>query len=120
MSKELQTLNERIADRVGKDLVDLIPPEQWQVLVDSQIRKFMTETAPMVIEEELTRRARKAISGRLNEIERSTEWDSSMNTYTNIAVNEMLKQSAPVVFAAMLEPAMSGFLSDLRRRFETY
>ena len=53
MSTELQSLNERIAERVGENLVDLIPEDQWQKIIDTEMQKFMSVTLPKMIDEML-------------------------------------------------------------------
>lgn len=116
MNKELKTLNERIAEKVGESLVDLIPPEKWQALVDSEIRVFMRDKAPSVIQEELTKMLRKKVSTVLNQVEMQSKWDSLAGEQLNETIKQMLEQSAPVVFSAMLQPVMTGFLGDLRSR----
>ena len=34
MTNELKTINEKIAEKVGENLVDLIPKDQWQAIID--------------------------------------------------------------------------------------
>ena len=120
MNTELQSLNERIAEKVGKELVDLIPQEQWQKLVDSQIDKFMTDMAPQIIQEELKKLLTTAVSSKLGEAQFQGKWNQYSSQVTSEAIHTMIKEAAPEVFAAMLAPTMTGFLQDLRNRLNIY
>ena len=115
-SKSLQTLNERIADRIGKELVDLIPPEQWQELVDSEIAKFKQQVAPGIIQELLkeayTTQVRRAVDALCS----TDEWDELTSTHTNAKLTELLAASGGTIFAGVMQPAMSIVLQDLRSR----
>ena len=116
MSKELQTLDERIAEKVGKDLVDLIPKDQWQALVSSQINKFMQETAPEVIQKILNEKMMEDVRAILDGHALETEWNAMTGETTILIIKEMIMKTTPEIMSAMLAPAMSGLLNDLRNR----
>jgi len=116
MTNELQTLNERIAERIGKDLVSLIPEDQWQEIVDKEIHNFKLVVAPKIIKELLTEaykeRAKKEVSALLI----TDEYNELTNEYINKALTKLLADSGGIIFAGMMQPAMQMVLQDLRSR----
>ena len=88
MTNELQTLEQRIADKVGHELVGLLPPEQWQAIIDAQVHKFRTEVAPKIIQEEITQHLRERIRNHLqNEY---LSGDSKYNQEVGIWINDQV------------------------------
>lgn len=114
MSKELQALNERIAEKVGAELVDLIPADQWQAIVDAQIREFREKTAPKIISELFEQKFRDFAKARVDELSLTGDWDHITSQYTNDKLIEFLGKSGGAIFAHVLEPAMRDVLYRLR------
>jgi hypothetical protein len=116
MGNEMQTLNERIAERIGKDLVDLIPDDQWQKMVDKEIATFKNVTAPKIINALMREAFTNAAKLRVDELCLSDDWNSMTNEQINTRLKEFLGDSAGVIFGAMLAPTMGMVLQDLRNR----
>jgi len=116
MSNELSTLNERIAERIGKDLVDLIPPEQWQALVDKEIHTFINVTAPKIIQEELKEAYKVRVTTIVDQFTGTDTYDEMTQEYINGKLKEFLGAAGGVMFAATLQPTMQMVLQDLRNR----
>ena len=119
MSQELQTLNQRIAERIGKDLVELIPEDQWQALVDKEVEKFQRETAPEIIKELLTEKFKEHAVDRVSELSNTVEWSDITSTYTNEKLRQFIAQSGGEIFAGVLTPAMQMVISDLNQRLNS-
>lgn len=119
MPNELQTLNERIAERVGENLVDLIPAEQWQEIVDRECQAFYSQTAPKIIQEMLRERFRACANAQLDELCHTDEWNHITQQYTSSKLREFIGESGGEIFAAVLSPAMSQVMSDLRNRLQS-
>ena len=116
MSTELDTLNARIAERIGKDLVELIPAEQWQQLVDTEVNKFKRVVAPKIIQELLKEAYLDKAERSVNELCQTEEWDELSETYTNPALTKLLAASGGAIFAGVMGPAMQMVMQDLRSR----
>jgi uncharacterized membrane protein YheB (UPF0754 family) len=116
MANELQTLNERIAERIGNDLVDLIPPDQWQQMVDNEVEKFKQDKLPKLIEQLLTDIYKIKIKNSLEELTNCNVWDVSTQSYINNELKAFIGDSAGVIVAGMLSPSMQIVLQDLRSR----
>ena len=116
MSSELQTLNERIAERIGKDLVDLIPANQWQELVDKEIEKFMLVSAPEIINELMMKAYKDKATAIIDELTRSSGWNSTTQQYVCTELEKFIGESSGVIVAGMLSPSMQMVLQDLRGR----
>ena len=110
------SLEERVAEKVGSELVDLIPKEQWNELIASQVEHFTKNIAPKIIEAELEKRFTEAIRFELSSPEYAETWNQVSQTYTSEAVKKIVIESAPEIFAAMLEPVTSGFIQNLRNQ----
>jgi hypothetical protein len=114
MSNELQTLNEKIAERIGKDLVDLIPKDQWQSMVDNEISKFRRDTAPGLIrdliKDDFLARARIE----LDKLTSASEWNDEAKAYINEELIKYISSSSGSIFAGMLAPSTQMVLENLR------
>jgi len=116
MTNSLSTLNERISERVGQELVDLLPKEEWQKLIDAEMHKFKTEKAVKIIREMLQDAYRQQALASLDKFCTTSEWDQVSNTYTNEELKKFITASSSEIFAGMLAPFMQQALSDLRIR----
>lgn len=116
MGNELQTLNERIAERIGKDLVELIPKDQWQSLVDAEVAKFKRDTAPRIIQDLMREAYMNKAKASVDNLTTSTDWDAATQQQINGDLEQFIGKSAGVIFAGMLSPSMQMVLQDLRGR----
>jgi len=116
MENELQSLNERIAERVGKELVDLIPPEQWQSIVDGEVQKFKTNVLPVIVQDLLKELYMDKIKGVVNNLSMQTGWDSELNQAIYENLEKFIATSSGIIVAGMLSPATQTLLQDLRNR----
>ena len=116
MTNELKTINEKIAEKVGENLVDLIPQDQWQAIVDKEVQIFKTQTAPKIIQDLLKEAYLERARDTLSELVDTTEWDNITQDTTNKALEKFIGQSAGVIVGAMLTPAMQYVLQDLRNK----
>lgn len=116
MGKELQTLNERIAEKVGENLVDLIPADQWEKLVSDQIDFFMTNKAPGIIQLILKDKLQEIVASVLKSPEFTSTWDNYGNQLASEGARNIIEQSAPAIFASMFAPVADGLIRDLVQR----
>lgn len=116
MTEELQTLNQRIAERIGKDLVELIPQDQWQAMVDTEVDKFKRVTAPKIIQELMHEAYMNKAKATIDRLTSSTGWDQAAQEQINGELEAFIGKSAGTIFASMLSPAMQMALQDLRSR----
>jgi len=116
MDKSLQTLNERIAERIGKDLVDLIPEDQWKIMVDAEITKFKRDVLPKMIQELLSEIYLDKAKVTVDKLTEQTGWNHETQMDINENLTEFIGVSSGVIVAQMLSPAMQMVLSDLRSR----
>lgn len=116
--KQLQTLNERIAEKVGENLIDLIPADQWQEIVDQQVVIFKRDTAPKIIKKELDKAYREKIVGAVIKLTSQDGWDYQTNLAIHSELEKFIGQSAGVIVGAMLTPSMATVLNDLRTQLE--
>ena len=116
MSNELRSLNERIADRIGKDLVDLIPDDQWQGMVDKEIDKFNNITGPKIISDLLTEAYMNKAKATIYNLTQYVEWDSNAQKSINKELEKFIGESSGIIVASMLSPSMQMVLSDLQTR----
>ena len=120
MTKELQTLNQRIAERIGKDLVDLIPADDWQRLVDTEIRKFQQDTAPKIIQELMREAYLNKAKVTIDKLTQTSEWNAVTQQQINTELEQFLGAAGGVVFAGVMSPAMAIVLQNLRNQVQGY
>lgn len=113
MSQELQSLNERIAERVGKELVDLIPEDQWQEIVNNEIANFKRETLPKMLKAALADAFKESVQAEVQKLATGNEYNQITGTYTNSALKQFIGDSGGEIFAAVLSPAMTQVMQQL-------
>jgi len=116
MSNELQSLNARIAERIGKDLVELIPADQWQQLVDKEVERFTQDVAPQIIQDMMKEAYLNKAKGTIDTLISSQEWNDTTQTTINTELEQFIGQSAGNIFAGMLSPSMQIVLTNLRNQ----
>ena len=116
MSNELQTLNERISEKVGETLVDLIPAEKWQQIVDREIAKFENVDAPKIIQSMLEEKLKASVTAEIDRYTVGDEWNEAISMYVSSALKQFIGESSGVIMAGMLSPAMTMVMQDLRSR----
>ena len=116
MVNELQTLNAKIAEKIGAELIDLIPSDQWQALVDAEVIKFKRETAPRIIKELLSEEYKTKAKQTITEFCNTNEWNEVTQTYTNAALSKFLADSGGVIFAGVLNPSMQIVIQNLQNQ----
>ena len=115
MGAELKTLNERIAERVGEQLVDLIPEDQWQAIIDDEIKKFTTSTLPSMIRQMLEKEYMDRLRALVQQFA-LISWDEYGNQAASEELEKFIGAASGQLIAAMLSPAMSMVMQDLRGR----
>jgi len=116
MSNELQTLNQRIAERVGKELIDLIPENQWQLIIDREVDKFKSQTLPEIIHELMKDVYTEKVRESIEKLTSNNEWNYQTQETINKDLEKFIGANAASIFGAMLSPVMTSVLSDLRSR----
>lgn len=114
MANELATLEERISEKIGQSLIEVIPQEQWDQLMNKQIHKFMNEDAPKIIQRQLEKLLMQNVEHRLSLMSMSTDWNEVTQQNTNKMVESFIKNGAAEFFAAMMAPAVSAGIQNLR------
>lgn len=116
----LSTLNERIAEKIGKELIDLIPPEQWQQMVDIEISKFKRDIAPTIIQNEIQNIYKAQLSLKLTELTTSGEWNEITQEFDTNRLKTFIGECGGEIFGAVLAPAMSQVFQNLRNQLSVY
>lgn len=120
-STGMSTISERIAERVGEELVSLLPQDVWQSLIAQEVEKFKTVTAPKLIEEELTKKYRELVVQEVDTI-CTPEWSDEVQAFVHANLIKLIEESGGAMLAGILSPSMQMVLSDLRNRlgYNTY
>lgn len=114
--KDLQTLEQRIADKVGKELIDLIPEHEWQKLVSNQIDYFKTTKAPKILQELFEQEFKKYTTNLLSRLLGTQTWDNLLQEYTYPEIEKYLIASGQTLFTSMMSPVLAMALQDFRNR----
>ena len=116
MTKELQTINQKIAEKVGKELIDLIPEDEWKRIIDHEIAVFKQNTLPNIIQEMLKESYLSKVKVTVDKLTQSTKWDVETQQQINNELEKFIAASASQIFAGMLSPSIQMILQDLRSR----
>lgn len=110
-----QDLHARLADMIKGTLAELIPEEAYQAIVAQETKKFLNDTLPKLVQEELTRLAREQIRDELKKPEyHETLWNGRYSRPGEV-VQEMTRQLAPDMVSALFEQLIVMSISRMRQ-----
>lgn len=116
MNKEIQTINQRIAEKIGHELINLIPPETLQNMVDQEIAKFKKEELPKIIKQLISEEYVNKVKIRIDQFTQSGEWNSMTNEMVNQQLVEFLGDNMSAIFSALIYRASSQALDNMRSK----
>jgi hypothetical protein len=116
MSTEVQTFEQRVRDKLKKDIADLIPEEQLTQLVHQATVDFIKTDLPKMINHELAVMAKAKILEELDKPEWKTAWRVESQTQISQQVEKLIKENAHTIMATMIAGVASGMVNDMRNR----
>lgn len=116
MNDKIQTLNDRIAERVGKELYELIPQDEWKAIIERESRTFTEVTMPKVVRDMLHDKLKEDLKIHLSSGDFIETWNDQSQQMCSDAVKEMMVQSAPVLFAEIFSAPMQNVINNMRNQ----
>lgn len=120
MKNQLQTINQKIAEKIGHELLDLIPAEEFQNMVDHEIHKFKEEDMPKIIREMITVQYKEHIKGKIIEFTCSGEYNAMTGEMVNQQLSEFLGKNMSTIFQNLFYNASNDALSRLNSSLQRY
>lgn len=107
------TLEAKIAEKVGNELIDLIEPAEWNKLVKAQIDSYKQKHIPDIIRNEMDNMVRTSVRAYLDR-EFNSEWDDDLQKQVIPALETLLKKMAPNIVAATIMPIVEATLQNFK------
>ena len=117
--KETEAIKTLLESRIDDSLISIIPEDMWNEMVDKRMDHFLDVTAPEILDGILKEKFVQDIRLMLVSGEWTDTWNSRTGEAGNAMIHKMLVESAPQVFAAMLEPMMTTMLQNFRNSLST-
>jgi len=125
----IDTVKDKIRDRIQVEFISLIPKEAWDALVTKEINWFMTDKdnyyrstnsaiSPLrvLVRQELEKQFGEQIKKKLQEMG-TCSWGANGQPEASKAVKEMVKKIAPelweIAVAGVVQRAIEGFRNQL-------
>lgn len=96
------TFEERVKQRIRDNFMDLIPDEQLQALVNTQIMHFNSVELPKMIKEEITAQYKAAIKAELEKPEYQKTWTDGGRWACSEMVTKLITENASEMLASMM------------------
>lgn len=93
MSNAKCTLYAKITEWIGSELLDLIPEDEWQTIVDVEVDFFKKVTGPKLIREYLKAQYELELVKHIEELSATDEWNDFTEQYISSKLKELLKAS---------------------------
>ena len=101
--KQLQTLEDKIAEKVGYELLDLIGQEKWTALIKSVTDEFMTNKAPRIIQDMLIKELQKQVIDKLK-LDTASDWSANaVNPIAKEFMISVMKEAGATILANMFQ-----------------
>lgn len=118
MSTEVQTFEQRVRDKLKKDIADLIPEEQLSKIVQIEMSEFLKTDLPKMIKAMLAEEIKEAINREM----RKPQWVGQYNDLARQNVSEqvtkIITENAALMMTSMMAGVSSQLVTDLRYRLQ--
>jgi len=119
------TLMQGVRDRIKATFVSLIPDEQWEQMVETEMKSFFYATTDRwgnvtksqfkdVLDAELARRSREAINALLNKDDFMINYSGSGPELVTDYIRKELVANAPDLFARTLERTIASVVEQMK------
>jgi predicted transcriptional regulator len=116
MTNELRTLEEKIAEKVGSELVDLIGEEKWQEIIKATVDNFMTNKAPKLVEDMLVKQLQENVIA-ATKFGVEPKYDGLVGQLASDFMVEVMKKAGPEVLANMFQYQIQTAIQNLNTRY---
>lgn len=119
----LQSVQEKVKDRIQATFMDLLPPELFEGMVQQHLNEFTAKTLPELVKTEATLRLKKQIEAEFNKPAWRGVWDNAINAYgegPSAAVTKIVQEAAPLLVAQLFGNMVQRIVMDLRSGQRTY
>jgi hypothetical protein len=120
----------KIRDRIKAALVDIIPDDQWTMMIKAEVDRFLTsstrdrsygyaERVPSGLEEIVNQVLREEVTQRLKAMfatpEWAGQWDGTKGEFkVSERVSELIRKNAPDIIEAWLGEAVQQILRNMQ------
>src|SRR6478609_7514861 len=119
------TLMQGVRDRIKATFVSLIPDEQWNQMVETEMKSFFTTSVDRwgngtkaqfkeVLDTELARRSRETINALLDKDDFMTTYSGSGPELVTDYIRKELVANAPELFARTLERTIASVVEQMK------
>lgn len=110
----LQTLQERVTERIRASFVDLIPQEMWDQMVKTQIDAYMQTELPKLVKAELEAHLRAIVKAELQKPEWAEQWNGGAKSVAGDMVRAIVKENADQIVSAFFGSMVQTVVQDVR------
>jgi uncharacterized membrane protein YheB (UPF0754 family) len=109
----LQTVQERVKERIQQSFMDLIPPELWQGMVQRELESFTRTEFPKMVKQAAEERLREMLKVEFSKSGWMEEWTGNGPTASEFLAG-VLKEVAPDLVSALFSRLGNEIVQSIR------
>jgi hypothetical protein len=113
-------ITEKIRLNIQQSLINLIPTEKWDSLIQGEISDFVKTRLPNLIRIEVERKFQAVIKEFLLGPEFQSKFDQQGKEMASDAVKTMLVEMSPQILSALFGDAMQQAIDSLKYNLQNY
>lgn len=113
-NKHPVSFEDAVKQRLKSVVAELIPEERWDDIVRKTVEQFEKSDLPKIVRDELIIKYREMIKEEFSKPEWVGQWAQDTNELVSEKVRQLIIESAPLVFASMMQGAMHSVMQDFR------
>ena len=110
----VETLEDRVRERIRATFVELIPQEQWSALVGVELHRFTQRELPELVKKAAAEHLQTMLKAELDKPEWRERWTGNHIPDAGPALAEALRQAAPEMAAALFAGLGNQIINALR------
>lgn len=113
------TFEQRVRERISGTIADMVPPEELEQLVKSQVERFQRSELPDLILKTIRERYMAALRDELDKPEYKPQWTDGGGQVAGMAIQKIITENAGQMLASlvgsMVQQTMYQMQSNLPR-----
>ena len=112
-------LAERVRTQIKQSIIDIVPTEKWDKLIEKTISEFVEVELPGIIKTEARQRFLSFVREYLSSPDFNREYSSHGKIMAGKAVDEILKRSAPELLSAMMGGIVQSVVDSVKYEIQS-
>lgn len=114
----LQSVQERVKERIQAQFMELLPPEMFQAMVKTALDSFVANELPALVRAEAREHLKKALAAEFTRPEWMERWDGRKRA--SEMAQTIARECAPELVQAMFSGVVQAAVIETRNSIQRY